>query len=152
MASSIATKLSLRIVLGTCLATATLGCKSESPATPVPTVVAESDPIVPAEVELSDAKHRIDDQGNFLFDVKYKFTKGSARQFYLLSVHFPGTQNLCLKHMEAYHLKDLEGSVRDGIPLIEKEITSFEIVLSEADSPMNEYKPISNRLVVKVGK
>ena len=152
MVTSIATKLHLGIVLGACLATATIGCKKDPPATSAPAVPTESEPIVPAEVELSDAKHRIDDEGNFYFDVKYKFTKGSARQYYLLTVHFPGTQNMCLKHMEAYHLKNLEGSIRDGIPLIEKEITSYEIVLSEADSPMNEYKPISNRLVGMVGK
>lgn len=117
---------------------ATEGVNSAAP-------VADNAPKEPAQVELFDDKVRIDDAGVFYFDVKYRFTKGAPRQFYLVTVKFPGTNNLCLKRMEAWELK-AEGQIKDGIPLFERPITAYEITLSEADSPMNEYKLISNSL------
>jgi hypothetical protein len=101
----------------------------------------------PAEVELSNPRARIDERGIFWFGVKYRFAKGAPRKYYLLTVKFPGTQNLCLKHMEVWQLKS-EGEIRDGIPLIEQPVLTYEIEFSEADSPMNEYKVISNTLTV----
>lgn len=127
------------------------GCNKVAPVPVVPSVVDEG-PVEPAEAELSNPKYKIDDDGNFYFQVDYKFTKGRARQFYLLTVKFPGTENMCLKHMEAYHLKEKEGVIRDGIPLTDKSLTTYEIFLSEADSPMNEYKPISNTVTGEVAK
>ncbi|MGE0758202.1 MAG: hypothetical protein AB7O38_14330 [Pirellulaceae bacterium] len=99
----------------------------------------------PAEVELSDQQVRVDDQGVFYFSVKYRFTKGAPRQFYMLTVKFPGTNNLCIKRMESWELKS-EGEIKDGIPLFEQPIKEYEITFSESDSPMNEYKLISNAL------
>lgn len=120
------------------------GCYQQTPIQ-VPPVVDEG-PIEPAEVELSEPKVRIDPDGNFMFEFKYRFVKGRARQFYLVTVQFPGTSNLCLKHMEAYELKQQEGVIRDGIPLVDQPIKTYEITMSEADSPMNEYHVISNVL------
>lgn len=125
------------------------GCSQTVPVQPlVPTV--NDGPIEPAEVALSNPKTRIDESGIFLFEFKYEFTKGRARQHYLVTVHFPGTKNLCLKHMEAWELKSQSGIIKDGIPLIEQPIQSYEITFSEADSPMNEYKRISNVLTGKL--
>lgn len=124
------------------------GCNEKTAIQSVPVVV--EGPIEPAEVELSNPKTRIDDEGIFLFEVTYRFTKGRARQHYLVTVHFPGTANLCLKHMEAWEFPKQEGVIKDGIPLVEQPIKTFEITFSEADSPMNEYKVISNVLTGKM--
>ena len=86
------------------------GCNKETPVAP-PIRVVETGPIEPAEVELSNPKVRIDDGGNFRFEVNYLFTSGKPRQHYLVTVNFPGTSNLCLKHMEAWELKQ-EGVIR----------------------------------------
>ncbi|MGE0761118.1 MAG: hypothetical protein AB7F89_17690 [Pirellulaceae bacterium] len=102
-------------------------------------------PSEPAEVELSDHRVRVDDSGVFYFDVKYRFNRGAPRQFYMLTVKFPGTNNLCIKRMEAWELTDA-GQIRDGIPLYEQPIQDYEISFSESDSPMNEYRLISNVL------
>ena len=123
------------------------GCNKETPVAP-PIRVVETGPIEPAEVELSNPKVRIDDGGNFRFEVNYLFTSGKPRQHYLVTVNFPGTSNLCLKHMEAWELKQ-EGVIKDGIPLTGP-IKTYEIIFSEADSPMNPYKLISNLLPGKM--
>lgn len=101
-------------------------------------------PVEPAEVELSDAQGRIEG-GIFHFEVKYRFTKGRPSQHYLVTVNFPGTKNLCLKHMEAWELKT-EGAIKDGYELIEQPVTAYEITFSEASSPQYPYKKISNTL------
>ena len=123
------------------------GCNNEKPVAP-PIRVVDAGPIEPAEVELSNPKVRIDDEGNFRFEVNYLFTSGKPRQHYLVTIHFPGTSNLCLKHMEAWELKQ-EGVIKDGIPLTGP-IKTYEIIFSEADSPMNPYKLISNVLASKM--
>ena len=144
------------MLVSTVLACISAGCTNDSSTsqqpelTPVQTEPVDEGPIEPAVVELSNPKYRIDGEGNFMFEVNYKFTKGRARQYYLLTVNFPGSQNMCLKHMEAHHLKEKEGVIRDGIPLFDPTLTSYEIVLSEADSPMNQYLPISNTVGGKV--
>ena len=124
------------LLLSAVLCCMSAGCTNDSPLsqqpdlTPVPAAEPVDDgPIEPAVVELSNPKYRIDGEGNFFFEVNYKFTKGRARQHYLLTVNFPGSQNMCLKHMEAHHLKEKEGVIRDGIPLYDPALTSYEIVL-----------------------
>ena len=123
------------------------GCNKETPVAP-PIRVVDVGPIEPAEVELSNPKVRIDDEGNFRFEVNYLFTSGKPRQHYLVTVQFPGTSNLCLKHVEAWELKQ-EGVIKDGIPLTGP-INTYEFIFSEADSPMNTYKLISNVLSGKM--
>lgn len=107
-------------------------------------------PVEPAEVELSDAQGRIEG-GIFRFEVKYRFTKGRPRQHYLVTVSFPGTKNLCLKHMEAWELKT-EGVIKDGYELIEQPVTAYEIIFSESSSPQYPYKKISNTLAGTLAK
>ena len=126
------------------------GCNQQTPIPPTPPLVVDEGPIEQAEVELSEPKVSVDSDGNFMFEFKYRFVKGRARQFYLVTVHFPGTHNLCLKHMEAYELKQQEGVIRDGIPLVDRPIKTYEITMSEADSPMNQYQLISNVLTGKM--
>lgn len=99
-----------------------------------------------SEVQLSEPQVRIDERGIFWFGVKYRFLRGQPRKHYELTVTFPGTQNLCIKRMESWELKS-EGEIKDGIPLYEQPIKSYEITFSEADSPMNSYSRISNTLV-----
>lgn len=103
------------------------------------------EPVEPAEVELSEPRGRIDKNGIFWFEVDYRFVKGQPKMHYKLTVHFPGTRNLCIKTMEAWELKG-SGTIKDGIPLIEQPIASYEFEFSEADSPMNAYHRISNLL------
>lgn len=100
----------------------------------------------PAEVELSEPKGRIDDNGIFWFEVNYRFSKGLPRKHYKVTVHFPNTKNLCIKTMEAWELNEA-GVIKDGIPLLEQPITTYEIEFAEADSPMNAYTRISNLAV-----
>ena len=97
----------------------------------------------PGEMELSDPKVTFAEPNMVRFEVRYRFTKGKPDKYYMCEVSFPGTTNHAAKTMESWELKS-EGVIRDGIVLTKPPVTTFEIRVSEADSPQNGYKPISN--------
>ena len=77
------------------------------------------------------------------FEVNYRFTKGKPDKYYMCEVTFPGTKNHGAKPMESWELKP-EGSSRTGSCCPSLPVETFEIRVSEADSPQNGYKLISN--------
>jgi hypothetical protein len=77
------------------------------------------------------------------FAVKYRFTKGGPTKHYLCEITFPGTDNQGAKPMSSWELSGA-GVVRDGIRLSRPPVDSFEIRVSEADSPQAGYHVISN--------
>jgi hypothetical protein len=97
----------------------------------------------PGEIELSDPKVTFTEPNTVRFEVRYRFTKGKPDKYYMCEVSFPGTANHAAKPMESWELKS-EGVIRDGIMLSKPPVQTFEIRVSEADSPQNGYKKISN--------
>ena len=126
-----------------------MGCsqKHDAPA-PVPLQAAEQAPPQPApdepcEVELSDPKVTFRDPTTVLFEVKYRFTKGRPNKCYCCEISFPGHPDRGEKRMESWELK-LEGVIKDGLPLSQPGVKTFEILLSEAPSQRAAFKQISN--------
>jgi hypothetical protein len=66
-------------------------------------------------------------------------------KYYLCEISFPDTPNHGTKPMEKWELKS-EGTIRDGIVLSKPPVKTFEIRISEAWSPQDGYKKISNVL------
>ena len=97
----------------------------------------------PGEIELSDPKVTFVQPNLVRFEVSYRFTKGKPDKYYLCEILFPGTPNHGAKPMESWELKP-EGVIEDGIVLSKPPAQTFEIRVSEADSPQNGYKTISN--------
>jgi hypothetical protein len=97
----------------------------------------------PGEIELSDPKVILAEGNTVRFEVRYRFTKGKPDKYYLCEISFPGTQNHGAKPMESWELKS-EGVIKDGIVLHKPPVQTFEIRVSEAVSPQNGYKKISN--------
>ena len=108
------------------------------------------EPFEYAEVELSDPTFKIDPDGVCWFEVHYKFVKGKVGENYLLNLNFPGTENACIKQMNGWQLSGPEGVIKDGIQLIDREISEYEFVFSEAEVPMDGFTKISNVLKGKI--
>ncbi|MSR33082.1 MAG: hypothetical protein EXR99_16455 [Gemmataceae bacterium] len=108
-------------------------------------------PSGPSEMELSQPKAYFRDAKTVMFELKYRFTKGKPDKYYLCEITFPGTPFQGAKPMESWELKG-EGSIKDGLILskLEGKLQEFEIRVSEAVSPQNGYKLISNVLKGKV--
>ena len=130
------------------------GCRPQAPETSGQSYVSSADGTAAAEqgqpfeysqVELSDPQLRVDDQGVCWFEVKYRFVKGQPVASYVLNLRFPGTSNACIKEIAGWQLQST-GLIKDGFTLSEPQIDQFEMVLSEAEVPMNGYTPISNVL------
>jgi hypothetical protein len=100
-------------------------------------------PTEPGEIELSQPKVTLAEPNLVRFEVSYRFTKGKPDKYYLCEISFPGTPNVGAKPMESWELK-AEGVIRDGIPLSKPPVKTFEIRVSEADSPHLGYRKISN--------
>jgi hypothetical protein len=99
----------------------------------------------PGEIELTSATVTFSEPNIARFEVQYRFTKGKPDKYYLCEISFPGTPNHGAKPMEKWELKS-EGTIRDGIVLSKPPVTKFEIRISEAWSPQDGYKKISNVL------
>ncbi len=127
-----------------CLAVLFTGC-GRSAVAPNPAVVPTASlvPTEPGEIELSDPKVTFAESNTVRFEVRYRFTKGKPDKYYLCEVSFPGTANHGAKPMESWELKS-EGVIKDGIVLSKPPVQTFEIRVSEADSPQDGYKQISN--------
>src|SRR5262249_51235871 len=97
----------------------------------------------PGEIELSDPKVTFAGPNKVRFEVRYRFTKGKPDKYYLCEISFPGTPNHGAKPMETWELKS-EGVIKDEVPLFKPPVQTFEIRMSEADSPQNGYTKISN--------
>ena len=134
----------VRGVLFLPLAILLTGCGQQA-AGPATTAVPTTQPAStePGEIELSDPKVRLAEANTVRFEVSYRFTRGKPDKYYLCEISFPGTQNHGAKPMESWELKS-EGVIKDGIVLHKPPVHTFEIRVSEADSPQNGYKKISN--------
>jgi hypothetical protein len=97
----------------------------------------------PGEIELSEPKVTFTEPNRVQFEVKYRFVKGQPDKYYLCDISFPGTPNHGMKPMESWELKP-EGVIKDGIVLSRPPVKTFEIKVSEATSPQDGYKKISN--------
>jgi hypothetical protein len=97
----------------------------------------------PGEIELSEPKVTFTEPNRVQFEVKYRFVKGRPDKYYLCDISFPGTPNHAAKPMESWELKP-EGLIKDGIVLSKPPVKTFEIKVSEATSPQDGYKKISN--------
>ncbi len=120
------------------------GCGQQA-AGPGTTAVQAAQPVPtgPGEIELSDPKVTFAAPNTVRFEVRYRFTKGKPDKYYLCEITFPGTPNHGAKPMESWELKS-EGVIKDGIVLSQPPVQTFEIRVSEADSPQHGYKTISN--------
>lgn len=131
-----------------------VGCKGEAPPTDemaaVSVQVEPDQPFEYAEVELSEPTVTVDEDDVCWFEVHYKFVKGTPSENYMLTVSFPGTENLCLKPVAGWQLTKTEGVLKDSIPLQQLPITEYQMVLSEAESPVAGYTDISNVLTGKI--
>ncbi|MCI0376206.1 MAG: hypothetical protein L0215_01235 [Gemmataceae bacterium] len=121
-----------------------MGCGQE-PAPPGTAVVQTNRPVStePGQIQLSNPKVTLAEPNMVQFEVNYRFTKGKPEKYYLCEISFPGTQNHAVKPMDSRELKP-EGVIKDGIVLFKPPVKTFEIRVSEADSPQNGYKIISN--------
>jgi len=97
----------------------------------------------PGQIELSQPRATFSPPNLVRFEVKYRFTQGQPSKYYLCEVTFPGTENLGARPMYSYDLK-ADGVIQDGIILAKPPVEKFEIRVSEADSPQDGYKLISN--------
>lgn len=121
-----------------------LGCGQRAlPRSAVVVQATQAAPSEPGEIELSDPIMTLQKPDRIQFEVKYRFTKGKPEKYYLCEISFPGTANHGAKPMESWELKP-EGVIKDGIVLTKLPVSTFEIRVSEADSPQNGYKTISN--------
>jgi hypothetical protein len=100
-------------------------------------------PAGPAEVELSDPVVSFVEPNRVKFEVRYRFIQGRPSKYYLCEISFPGTANHGAKPMDRWEFKP-EGVIRDRVALSQPPVQTFEIRLSEADSPQDGYKLISN--------
>lgn len=133
-----------RIAVGLALLVMTMtGCRQKA-VPELPVVTTEVVPTEPGEIELFNPKAKWNaDRKLVEFEVSYRFTKGRPSKYYLVEVLFPGTKNIGAKTMERWELKE-EGVIKDGIPIHQPPVKTFEIKMSEADSPQNGYHKISN--------
>jgi hypothetical protein len=125
------------------------GCAPKGASTPAQVLPVQQASLEPGEIELSDAKVTLADEHTIRFEVKYRFTKGKPDKYYQCDISFPGTANHGVRTMSGWELK-AEGVIKDGIVLSKPPVTSFEIRMSEAASPQDGYKVISNVVSGKV--
>ncbi|HEY7154881.1 MAG TPA: hypothetical protein VH575_13040 [Gemmataceae bacterium] len=118
------------------------GCGPKTSA-PLPTLVVQHAEQTPGEIELSDPKVVFVEPDFVQVEVKYRFTKGQPDKYYMCDVAFPGTTNHGVKPMQSWQLKS-EGVIRDKFQLSKPGAKTFEIHVSETDSPQLGYKKISN--------
>jgi hypothetical protein len=97
----------------------------------------------PGQIELFEPRVTLKEGNRIAFEVRYRFTKGKPDKYYMCDVSFPGTTNHAAKPMESWELK-AEGIIKDGITLSKPPVQTFEIRVSEANSPQDGYKVISN--------
>lgn len=97
----------------------------------------------PGEMELSEAKAKFTPPNRVRVEVRYRFTKGRPEKYYLCEISFPGTTNVGAKSMDSWELQP-DGVFKDVVQLNKPPVDKFEIRFSEADSPQNGYKMISN--------
>lgn len=100
-------------------------------------------PPEPSEIELSDAKAVFEAPDLVRLEVAYRFVKGAPRNFYCAEVEFPGTENVGVKYMESWELKN-SGVLKTGLVLKTPDVQGFEVRITEALLPQDGYKPISN--------
>lgn len=120
------------------------------PRTAAPAVTAQEKPTStePGEMELFEPKATFAPMNRVRIEVRYRFTKGRPDKYYLWEISFPGTTNHGARPMDSWELKP-EGVFRDVVQLTNAPVEKFEIRCSEAESPHNGYKIISN---VGIGK
>jgi hypothetical protein len=100
-------------------------------------------PPEPTEIELSEPKAIFEAPDLVRLEVAYRFVKGGPRNFYCAEVEFPGTENVGVKYMESWELKD-SGVLKSGLVLKTPDVKEFEVRITEALLPQDGYKPISN--------
>jgi hypothetical protein len=120
-----------------------LGCGPKGAVAPAQVLPVQQSSSEPGEIELSDAKATLADERTVRFEVKYRFTKGKPDKYYSCDISFPGTANHGVRTMSGWELQ-AEGVIKDGIELRNPPVKSFEIRMSEAVSPQDGYKGISN--------
>ena len=123
---------------------------SQQPTAP-PIAVAQPTPVStePGQVELSDATATLAAQNRVRIEVRYRFTQGKPDKYYLCEITFPGTTNVGARPMDSWELKPA-GVFKDTVQLNKPPVETFEIRFSEAESPQNGYKMISNVAAGKV--
>jgi hypothetical protein len=124
------------------------GLKSKT-ASPLPIGTVQHIPTEPCEIELSAAKATLVEGNIVKFEVAYRFTKGKPDKYYSCDITFPGTTNHGNRTMFSWELKS-EGVLKDGVVLQNPPVKSFEITMSEAVSPQDGYKLISNTVSGRV--
>lgn len=120
-----------------------MGCRRPAPEPPAVARVTSGEPSEPGEIELSDPKVTFEEPDRVRFEVRYKFTKGKPEKYYLCEVTFPDTKAVRAKPMESWELKP-EGVIKDSMVMPKPPPKTFEIRVSEADSPQAGYQKISN--------
>jgi hypothetical protein len=128
-----------------CVAIALLLSSCGQSPTPRPIAVAPTVPVStePGLIELSDAKATFMQPNRVRVEVRYRFTKGKPDKYYLCEISFPGTTNVGARPLDTWELKP-EGVFKDVVQLTKPPVEKFEIRFSEAESPQNGYKMISN--------
>lgn len=138
--------------LGTLGFLMTAGCQGEPSASSskgagnsaVATATAIADP-GPSVVELQKVDAIVDREGIVRLQIHYKFTSGAPTRHYLCKIRFPDIDRTIAKFMSAGELSR-EGAFKAAIEAGETPPESYEVVLSEAESPDAGFDPISNTL------
>jgi hypothetical protein len=104
-----------------------------------------------AAVELLGTTAALGDDGIVRFNIQYRFTSGSPKKFYVVTIAFPGADRHGVKHMNAHELQT-EGTITTGIEVGSAPVDEFEITMSEADDPQQAYFLISNTLTGNVAR
>jgi hypothetical protein len=122
-----------------------LACGCGPKTKPAPIVVESPAPesAGPNEIELYEPKATLVEPMLVQFEVKYRFTKGRPNRVYSCEIFFPGTLNHGVKSMDSWQLQT-EGVIKDGVNLRETPVKEFEIHISEAVTPQDGFKKISN--------
>jgi hypothetical protein len=102
-------------------------------------------PAGPSVVELTKATAVLDDLGIVRFTIDYRFTSGSPTKFYQCDITFVDADRYGIKPMNASELSP-QGSFKTGIEVGDTPVKEYTMTLSEAESPDQGYKLISNTL------
>lgn len=119
------------------------GCGRPASAPPTVARAVAPESSGPGEIELSDPKVTFEEPDRVRFEVRYKFTQGKPEKYYLCEISFPDTKAVRAKPMESWEMKS-EGVIKDSMVMPKPPPKTFEIRVSEADSPQDGYKKISN--------